>query len=925
MIRRKHIYRGLILVLHCIRFAPATAQQLVSGYITDTSHQVLAGATVTLWRLPDSGLVTRIACKKNEFTLRIPGPGHFLLSVSFVGYATVSRAFSATGSPPHLDLGRFMLVKTGKRLRDVVVEGAGPPVKMKNDTLVYNAGAYPVPPNATVEDLLKKLPGISVDPQGNITFQGRPVRKIFIDGRDFFLNDPRLASQNLTADMVQSVEAFDASSYQSRLTGIKDIDPDKALNLVIKEKKKRSLTGKVYAGMGGQGGQAGYSAGGNDFLMLGDDRMQFAVLNANNINGLYNGTDHSGQGGGFVMVGKSVISLNGALPSGAGKSRTITGSANFGIKLSPKWDLVVNYSGNQSHQSTNHRSDSQTFLGDSTLLQNDSGNSTTYYSNQLLSAKTTWTPGKSDEIVIRPEIAFSKGGANQLDSATTTAQKTVLSYLLNKTLTQNGDTSHETSLKTNITWGHRFAKDRRILAASFDQSFSRTAARDGLQTQTKAFDSTGSPALDQLVNQVSDPVKTTQLYQGNIDYTEPVGHRNSINIGYNGSLSNSHADKNSFDWDPLSGKYDLADTLTSSHFSYSTIVHHLEGGYNKTGGRFRYQVGMGMDFTKLKNLNRSNDSALIQHFYNWSPRLFLGYTLSREKSVSFEYKAKNTNPSIDQLQPVPDLSNPQLIHIGNPALKQQFDQNGSIAFSSLGDKSFTTLLLRVAGNYSANHIAPSNITLSSGIQEIQYVNINGIWGLNTNLSYGLPIGHTKHGNLKFSTTLNYNKDKSFTNGVEDTRRSFSGSQTLGLSYNIGQKAYTDANAGIGYTASSYSIQQAGTTLLTQTYDLSERYQLPLGLTLSAKYHLQVTGKQDGLPGSTVGNLDATIFRTLLKDRRGELQLSCYNLFDNKTSVSAVSGPNSISTQTAGRIGRLVLLSFVYRFNKVFGQAGPEKT
>ena len=871
------------MIISC--YSTGFAQYVVKGSIADSLGTSLYPATISLSKLSDSTIIKRVVSDQHGFVIQAPATGDYGLMISFVGYRDLFQQIHVgkTG----FQGGIFHLIKKDGSMVQVVIRATIPPVIVKNDTVVYNTGAYKTRPNATVEDLLKKLPGIEVDKEGNITMQGQEVDKIYIDGKEFFLNDPRIASKNLTADMVQSVEAFDAVSDKSKFTGIKDPIGKKAINLKLKKDKKHGLFGEMY---GGAGTNNVYTVGVNANSFRGD-QMISAVINSNNINNLYLGNEHAGINS---IPGQQVnTNMNMAYRDNWGKSLM----------------TVINYSGNENHATQVTSSNRQTFFGDSTLLQNSLGSSASLTSNQRLYAKVVYKIDSMNTILYIPFFALQQNSSNANDSLSIVTEKSSGSYLSNTAIADNISNGHGYTMSNNISWERSFQKKCRSLFAEFFEGLGGKEARSSLYTLTRFLDSTAT------VNLRSGQQTNADNYHARLTYTEPLTTNHILDFNYYFRYVKNRSDKNSFDYDSQTSMFDLPDTLTTDHLVNISSIQKLSAGYNTIGEKINYQVGLSAQYSSLANRDLSRNTFLIQHFVDWYPRASLDYKLSKEQNLRMFYDGSSTNPTIDQLQPLPDLSNPLLVKIGNPLLKQQFDHSMIINFTEFNSTKLTSLLANVDVDYSVNKIVPANITLASGVQQVQYVNVNGAYNINSGISYGFSLDHNGHGNVKFNTILQYRHDISFINGLENLSDNITVGEGVDVNYNYQEKLFVETRAEINYTTSSYSIAQGqGTQLLTQQYFADIVYLLPLQFNISANYELQLTGSQGGLPGKTVKVMNAALYKNIFHDHAGEIRFSCFDIFNNNSSFSQSSGANFIATQTTNTLSRLFLLSFIYRFH-----------
>ena len=245
------MYRLVILIAIFLPFAGLSQELTIHGKLTDTlSAQPVQGATITILSRQDSSLVSfTMSNAKGEFSFTGIGKGNYRLLVTHVNYHNVSRNFDLSRDREPHDFGTLPMGDKYKTMNEIVVQAEAPPVTLIKDTIEYNAGSFKTPPNANVEDMLKKLPGVKVEKDGTVKAQGQKVNKVFVDGKEFFGNDPKIATRNLPADAVDKVQVYDRISDQAQITGFDDGNSEKAINLKLKKDKKKGLFGKASAGL----------------------------------------------------------------------------------------------------------------------------------------------------------------------------------------------------------------------------------------------------------------------------------------------------------------------------------------------------------------------------------------------------------------------------------------------------------------------------------------------------------------------------------------------------------------------------------------------------------------------------------------------------------------------------------------------------
>ncbi|MHA4810129.1 outer membrane beta-barrel protein [Flavitalea flava] len=895
---------GLFILCFCSQASRAQNLFSIRGKVQDSSSRAfLDGATLIMVHLPDTTDLQFQVNRKNGFLFKDLKPGSYLMLASHLGYRTDTFTIKLDKSAVTETVKNILLVPTSTGLAEVVVRATIPPAIVHNDTIAFNAGAYALRPNSTVEDLLRRLPGVEVDKDGNVTMQGKKVDKIYLDGKEFFLGDLKTGTRNLPSDIVAQIEAYDTQTDRGKLTGIKDRTGTKTINVKLKKDRKRGYFGNIYGGIGNDKGENdAYSVGGS-ITNLGGSRWISATANANNISNQFTGTDTrtSFRPSGRQTMGSAQLNLR----------------EEVGKKLS--YSVAAGY--NSVLSKTAQTSTKQTFLADSSLVESRSG----YSSNDMHSGNANaFATYKIDSFnLLEYRGSFSQNNMTSVygDTVSILTSKPADAYTSNAGRSVNSNDSRNINLSNDLEYRRNFKKQGRLFLIGLNHSVTNQRQPASTYSLVDNFDSTANRLQQKIINQQSNQTGSGNNYGLSVTYTEPLAAHQVLDLNYSVNSSSSRSDKNSFDYDSTTGNYDKADTTTSNHFQARNTVHRLGVGYNLVNGKFQYQLGVAAQFTNLDNNNYTLHSHLVQHFTNWYPRASLLYALGQGRNLNLSYSGNSTAPSIDQLQPLPDITNPFFVRVGNPDLKQQFDHNLGVNYAQFNQENYTNLQASLSGNYTENKITTATTILSGGVQQLQFVNTSGNYSLNANVDYGFPLGkpgtglsHSGNGNI--SMHGRYGRDLSLLNGGENITNNMGWGSQLRIGYHLKDKLYIDGVAAIDYNGARYSINSnPNSNSWVSHYDLDAAWRLPGGLSLSSNYTLQVTGKQAGLSARAVSLWNASIAKSLFHQENWKLRLSAYDLLNNSTSYTQFVGLNFIQTSSSNLPGRLFLLSLAYNFRK----------
>jgi hypothetical protein len=881
--------KSFLLFIVCLLGYSFSYSQGIRGVISDSaSGEPLEQAFVSLLRGKDSIVLRQALSGKNGFEFRRVAAGDYLLSISFIGYRPDTITIHIRNADTLYNTGKISLVKLVGNLVEVVVKSVIPPVIIRNDTIVYNTNTVKTQPNATIEDLLKKLPGIEVDKDGNITLHGQKVDKVYIDGKEFFLNDPKAATQNLTADMVDAIEVFDNQSDLAKFSGIKDMNVNKAINLRLKKDSKKGLFGNATLSAGTSNNYSGASTA----TYFKGDRWIYANLNDR-----------------YSNIPNSTHRITGL------KQSMIGVGLNYRDNIGTKTQVVANYNNGSNQNQSGQLYKRETFLGDSSLLQSRITSNDNHSVRHSFGLNLTYSVDSLNSLVYTPSLLWQQGNTLSSDSSFILSEKKGTSYLSNKGKTMNRISSISSNLANSIAYRRRFRKKGRSFYGVFSQGHQQQTQDGNLYSSIQFYDSTGAPVQNETIDQQYKQESNGNNYGVNLSYTEPIRPNQVIDLAVNLNTSNNLTGKKAYNYDTVSHRYDQADTVTTNQFTNSNRQETFSIGYNYIGKKVQYQVGASVLYSFLKNeSDNHNYSTIEQRLVNWSPRASAFYRLAAQKNLRIQYNGNSSAPTTEMLQPIPDLSNPFLVKVGNPNLKQQFQHSLGAGYNSSDNKKFRNLSLRIGSNYTLNKIVQSSTLSSTGVQELRYVNVNGVYSLSGGMDYGFALNKTKNGGGEIATNVQYGHDISFVNGQENIRQSFGWAQQFTINYHSGNKLFAGVSASLNYNCSNYSIgNNLNTELLSQNYSGNITYVLPLSIRISSDFNLQINGKQGNLPGTTIVSWNASLFKNIFRNNRGEIRLSGFDLLNRNKGFSQNTGDNYIETRENAVIQRYFLLSLRYNF------------
>ena len=900
----------------------------VKGKLVDTTQQSLTNATISVLQKKDSSLVSyAISDTKGSFEIKNLSIGDYHLFVSFTGYEGYKNSFSISSVQRVVDFGAITLQHDYKTLTGVVVTDASP-VKINGDTISFKANAFNSKPGATVEDVLKKIPGVQVQRDGSIKAMGEQVQKVYVDGKEFFGNDPKLATKNLTADMVDQIQVFDDMSEQSRFTKIDDGSRTKSINIKLKKDRRKGDFGKATVGVGSNSRYEGnFSL--NHFR--GNRRISL-VGSANNINKVsYNFSDYSSGEGGTSQFSNGGASGSGMINGSSGSLGGISKPLSTGINFNDTWGTKIDFRGSYFY------SDNSTVLVQDKFRRNsfpgDSASEVSSFSNLLNGNKThrinaRWEYAIDSVNSILYSVNFGKQHfeAATIDSSVTFSDAAT-KYLAVKTSSARQDERDGLNYSGELLYRRRFRKVGRTFTLGWRNSKSNNESDNTNRSPVTSYDSDGY--LDTAINLNQHGLLENESGSNIISasYTEPIGRNKLFELNYAYSGSTNVSDKRTYDFNGSSGKYDLLNPLLSNYFEYKHESGRAGFNFRHQIRKFNYQLGLGYQVSTQENrsinLSTGKDTTIRQRFTNLFPTANISYAINRSKNIRIYYRGRSNQPSISQLQDVPDVSNPLLIKTGNPSLKQEFVNNININYNSFVTNSQRFFSASLTVNYTGNKIV--NSIDSIGAVTIMYKpeNMDGSFNGSGMASMNFPVKSLKGLNINLTNMMYLSRDANLLFKKKNFTNLFQVDQSAGINY--GKDNFDLAiSAAVIYNTASYNLNEnSNTKYFSQAYsfDFTYRPKIRLYFLTDVDYYIS-SGRTEGY------NQDAFLWNMSLakkffKINTVEIKFTVYDILKQNKGISRVIGENYFEDIRANVVPSFFLICVSYNFNR-FGASKDQK-
>jgi 5-hydroxyisourate hydrolase-like protein (transthyretin family) len=903
----------------------------LSGRISDqTGAEPLIDVNVLLLQANDSTQITGATTDVDgRFELNNLNAGNYILRATYVGYQTLYQNITLNYNFKTLDTLRMQ--PEALELKSVTIEGAQIRAQQKGDTTEFNAGAFKTNPDANVEDLVRKMPGVTVE-NGTVKSQGEDVRRVTIDGREFFGDDATMALRNLPAEVVDKIQVFDRQSDQAQFTGFNDGNTEKALNIITRGGIQRLEFGKFY---GGYGTDERFSGGGSYNLFKGDAKLSIVGL-SNNINqqnfssqDLLGVTASNSGGGGFGGWNN---------PAGnflVGNQNGINTTNSFGVNYNDTWGKKLKFTGsyffNNANNDVQSRSERETFLPEGgSQFYNESYDAESNNFNHRLNFRVEYTIDSSNSIILTPRLNLQNNrSANLTDGITSLIGDQLLNTLNNNREADNNGYN----FNNEILWRHRFAKEGRTFSINLNTSVNdRSGETD--QNSTQSFYEQGIVDSVGIINQRANTVSDGYNLSTNLNYTEPLGKNGQLNFSYNPTYARSNSERLTNRFDETTNAYNRLDSILSNRFDNETTTQRGGLGYRfrfKTGN---FNVGLNYQNVLLNSVQTfPRELQVKESFNNLLPNAMLEFRPSRTTNLRMFYRTFTQTPSVTQLQNVIDNTNPQFLTAGNPNLNQQFSHFLVTRYNTTNTQKATSLFavvsLNVTDDYITNStfVAPRDtllqegVTLFRGAQLSQPTNLDGYWNIRSFLNYGMPVKFIKS-NLNLNAGFSYTVNPGLINNSLNEANTYNVSGGAVVSSNISQ----NLDFTLSYNGTYNIVQNTLQPQLDNNYfnhNSSFRINwLPWKwLVLNSDLtHTLFAGLGEDFDQSFL-LWNAAIGYRFLKNNAGEIRLNAFDLMGQNNSVSRNVTETFVEDNITQVLRRYFLLTFTYNLRNFPTSAG----
>lgn len=893
-----------------------TAAGVLRGSVTDAANgEGLIQASVRVLAARDSSVVKAVVTNASgQFAVSGLKAGKYIVEASYVGFSPQTLDITMTDADRRLK--SFALNESAIALKEATVTGIRTPIKVMEDTVEFSAESYKTQPNAVVEDLLKRLPGVEVDSEGKITANGKSVSKILVDGKEFFSDDPTVASRNLPVNMVEKLQVVDRKSDLARLTGVDDGEEETVINLTVKKGMNNGWFGNAEAGYGTDGRYKGTAIvnrfwNGNQLTLLGG---------ANNINepGFADGAS-----GRFMRFGGS----NG-----------ITSAQSLGLNFNIGKEEIFRVGGDimYSHTDRDSRTESERIYNNVNQQQRSNRYSRDKGHNLRADFRVQWNPDSFNTFEFRPNISLNYNKSTSTDSSSVFGDD--FGTMRTRNINLDSSDGHSFEFGGRLIYNHKFrSKPGRSFSVFANYRLSNVRENSDSYSWNKFYQLNDSVDL---YDQYADNHTWSNSVSARLSWTEPLGDvkkGNFLTLAYRFSYRWNNADKLTYDhpvtfpdgWDgdPVIDPELMFNEELSNRFRNDYMNQDIRIGFKHTDKKHNINAGISLVPQMTRSINLIDHAKDIprRNVLNFAPFLRYRARFTKTRSITIDYNGRSSQPSMSQLQPVADMSDPLRIVIGNPDLKPTFSHDVRLRYSDFNQAAQRSVMVMVDGSVVQNSIVSRmSFNEETGGQITTYENVNGVWNIRGMNMVSFPL-RNKAFTINNHIFANYSRNVGFSMTGENTIRnnvsSFSFNESLGLAWrpdNFELELRPRYSLQTTRGASSGGNGLGNSTIHSYGGSVYATYNAPFGLVLSSDVNYSATEGYAAGYNTRTWMWNGSISYQFLRGRNATVSLKAYDILGQNDRVRFQNQGNYSQTSRYNSLTRYVMLTVAYRFT-TFGK------
>jgi len=949
------------------------------------------------------------AATEEDGSFRLGGlkAGNYLARATFIGYNDTDKNFTLRSGTTTTDLGKITMRSDGITLQAVAINAVAAKVQMVNDTVMFNSSAIKLPEGSSVEDLIRKLPGVQITSNGDITVNGKSVSKILVNGKEFFNDDKSVALTQLTAEMIEKVKAYDKQSDLARQTGIDDGEEETVLDLQVQKGMAKGWFGNIQVGGGAPFEKESFDVASlyqvNASLNRFDEDKQFTVMgSANQSSGGMRGGGMGmmRMGGGIGGFGGGMGGFGGGMGGGGGVTTSYSGGANFAMNLGREvsqdnYQYEVGGSINWSHsdsESNDNKNNIQD-LNNNTWerMLNANGSGSNSLSGQM---RIEWNKDNYTSLLFQPQVSYSKSDSwNKQQSAkfrtdpwklmsepldsTTIFDRTSYPYsefgidpgsldpvadfvdslydyyaksIWNSQNSKSKSISESKSASGNVQFVRRFGNRGRNVSVRGTYNLSKSES-ESYQRNEQMYNNANpiTQALtrtDNIIRRYNNNPSDRNSFNIQTTYSEPIATGTYLQFSYQYSYSEQNSDRATYnvpdmyyglnDWSYVINPLDR-DTLQSTnsyYYNYDQTIQ-LQFRKNATDQSYNFTVGLSIlpQHSKMNYTGMGlKDTLLERTVFNWTPTVQFRYRVTRQEQINIRYNGRSSQPSMQQLLPITDDSNPLRITSGNPGLKPTFNNSLNLGYQKYNPVTMGSFNINTSLSNTLRQIVNRSYQLENGGTKSMPENIDGFWANwngNASIMYNYTFPDDRY-SISSNTSGNYSKQQGYAaklnqDAVLRTTRTTGANESLNAEYRDDYLTVS-LNGSLNYRHSTNDVDPQNNM---DTYDYSYGTNvmafipwrnMRLGTDLNMNSRRGYTGDMNR--DELIWN--ASVSFSFLKGNKASLQLAAYDILHQRSTVNRSMSTTTITDSETKNITSYFMATLTYRIS-VFGDRNARQS
>jgi len=836
--------------------------------------------------------------------------GRATITFEYMGYK--EKKFTYDIKKGANEYGELLVSEDNQMLDAVVVSGVANQMVIKKDTIEYNASSYKIQDTDMLEELIKKLPGVEIDESGNITANGKTINKVMIDGKEFFLDDPNLATKNIPAKIVEKVRVVERKSEQAQFTGIDDGDEETVLDLGIKAGMMQGWFGNLSGGLGNplaSSGDMKYEGA----AMIGrfTDKTQISIIaNGNNTNNR-----------GFSdMAGSMMGGMRGG--GGGWMGRGITTSwmggvnANTNLKQENS-DIQGNLMYSGSDRLIEETKDRTTMLApDKNLYNHESGYDKTYSDGIRFGGEWDMKLSKNVSFLLRPNVNIGRGDYESFNefNTRTNADST------NRGYSRDYGENHNERIGGMMLWRFRFNKPGRTMSLNMNVNYSNNESDGYNKSETHYFKNNMIDSTSIIDQNVLRQEKSNNI-TARLSYIEPMGKNFFVEGTYRYSYRKTDSDKETYSRD-AAGNYNILDERYTTNYDNTFVTQQAELNFMKQEEKYNITIGASMQPSYTKSVGEGRDTSYT--VTNFSPAARIDYRFSDDKFLRVRYRGRTSQPSINQLMPVNDNSDPLKQTVGNPNLDPEFTHSLSTEYRSNNRAKFSFFSAGADFSFTQNDIVAKKYYTEEGVQISTYENADkNVYSASGRIMVNTPIAKSNFSVNSF-TMVRYNNSYSYVRDAgdwtENETSNLNISQMLRLTYR-NDWAEVIVGGRVNYRNAWYTVSSMDdVSTWTNSINGSINFTIPGGLNLVSDInHTFYVGYDEGY-NEPVTVWNASLAKNLFKNT-ATLKFKVYDILKQSRNTSVTTTENYVQNVTNNTLGQYFMVTLTWRFGNFGNQKG----